>query len=208
MIISHRKKFAFFANPKTGSKAAGIMLRMAGVFDENDILIRQPFVGTRTADLCLPAYNAKDIPDHLTPAEAIERGLITLEQMREYNCFAFLREPEERYNASRIAMVMNRHGQISNGRPLEKPHLPQYMYFVVDDEEVITALDFDDYKAGIKHMYDILDAKYTHMDLVDIGYKRNWPNDRYKYNPLDHQPDIQLYKRMIQRTGGASSTLR
>jgi len=198
VIISHRKKFAFFANPKTGSKAAGIMLRMAGVFDENDILIRQPFVGTRTADLCLPEHNAKGIPDHLTPAEAIEQSLITLEQMREYDCFAYLREPEERFYASRIAMEMNRWGEISNGRPLEKPHLPQHMYFLVDDEQLITPLDFDNYEAGIKHMYDVLDAKFLHMDLVDVAKKRNIFPNRYVYEPIKHQKDVQLYKRMIR----------
>lgn len=203
MIISHRKKFAFFANPKTGSKAAGIMLRMAGVFDENDILIRQPFAGTRTADLALPNYNAEGIPDHLVPAEAIERGLITLEQMREYNCFAFLREPEERYAASRIAMVMNRHGEVSNGRPIEQPHLPQHMYFLVDGEQVVTPLDFDRYNAGITYMYEVLDAKYMHMDLVDVLSKRTFRRRnpyqmQYIYDPLKHQTDIQLYKRMIQ----------
>ena len=198
MIISHRKKFAFFANPKTGSKAAGIALRMAGVFDENDILIKQPFVGTRTADICLPAYNAEGIPDHLTPAEAIERGYITLEQMREYNCFAYLRNPEERCYASRIAMHMNRHGEVSNGRPLEKPHLPQFMYFLVDDEQVVTALDFDNYRDGIRQMYEVLDAPFEHMDLVEIASKRVFTTDKYKYNPLDHTQDEALYKRLFR----------
>lgn len=207
MIISHRKKFAFFANPKTGSKAAGIMLRMAGVLNENDILIKQPFVGTRTADLCLPAYNADGIPDHLTPAEAIERGLITLEQMREYNCFAYLREPEERFYASRIAMELNRWGIMSNGRPMEKPHLPQFRYFLVGGEEVVTALDFDNYNSGIKHMYDILDAKYTHMDLVGIKGKNLFraKNCKYVYNALDHKEDIRLYKRMLMKNANKNS---
>jgi len=197
MIISHRKKFAFFANPKTGSKAAGIMLRMAGVFDENDLLIKQRFAGTRTADICLPAHNLEEVPDHLTPAGAIEEGYITLEQLREYNCFAFLRDPETRYNASRLAMWMNRHGQISNGLPLEKPHRAQFEYFLVDGEQVVTPLDFGNYNFGIQQMYDILGAKFKHMDLIEIQKYRNFPLEKYKYNPLNHKTDIQLYKKMV-----------
>lgn len=201
MIISHRKKFAFFANPKTGSKAAGIMLRMAGVFDNDDLLIKQRFVGTRTADLALPTHNLEGVPDHLTPEGAIEEGYITLEQLREYNCFAFLRDPEERYYASRIAMVMNRHGEVSNGQPLEKPHRSQFEYFLVNGEQVVTSLDFGSYNDGIRHMYDILDAPFKHMDLVEIHRVRNFRCDQYKYNPLDHQIDCQLYKNMVKDDG-------
>ena len=209
MIISHRLKFAFFANPKTGSKAAGIMLRMAGVFNENDLLIKQRFAGTRTADICIPAYNLEDVPDHLTPRGAIEEGYITLEQLREYNCFAFLREPEDRYYASRIAMVMNRHGIISNGLPLEKPHLAQFEYFLVGDEQVVTPLDFGDYNAGIRHMYDTLDAKFNHMNLAEIQSYRRFASSKYlskyKYNPLDHNKDVRLYKKMVIENANKNS---
>ena len=86
MIISHRKKFAFFANQKTGSKAVGLILRLSGIFDENDIMIAQPFPATRTAAIELPAYNIGDRRssgvNHMTPSRAIEAGYITLEQLR------------------------------------------------------------------------------------------------------------------------------
>jgi len=205
MIISHRKKFAFFANPKTGSKAAGIMLRMAGVFDENDLMIKQPFAGTRTADICLPAYHLEGVPDHLTPAGAVEDGYITLEQLREYNCFAFLRDPEKRYAASRIAMWMNRHGVVSNGRPLEIPHRAQFEYFLVNGEQVVTPLDFGDYNFGIRQMYDVLDAKFKHMDLTAIRKYRKFHCKEYKYNPKDHQEDIKLYKTMMINNANKNS---
>lgn len=210
MIISHRLKFAFFANPKTGSKAAGIMLRMAGVFDENDILIKQRFAGTRSADICIPAYNAEGVADHITPEGAIEREFITLEQLREYNCFAFLRDPEKRYYASRVAMWMNRHGVISNGRPVESPHKQQFEYFLVNGEQVITPLDFGDYNAGIKRMYNAIDAKFKHMDLVEIANYRDvlikaQIADKYEYNPEQHQMDIKLYKEMMLRNENKNS---
>ena len=94
MIISHRKKFAFFANQKTGSKAVGLVLRLSGIFDENDIMIAQPFPATRTAKIELPEYNLNEhkthIVNHFRPEDAIEAGFITLEQLREYDCYAFL----------------------------------------------------------------------------------------------------------------------
>jgi len=80
MIVSHRKKFAFFANQKTGSKAVGLMLRLSGVFDKDDILAAQPFPATRTASIELPAYNIGDYNNmgkvtHMTPQDAIDEGL-------------------------------------------------------------------------------------------------------------------------------------
>ena len=100
MIISHRKKFAFFCNQRTGSKAVGIFLRLSGIFDENDILIAQPFPATRTARIEIPAYNignyTSDEVNHMTPQAAIDAGFITLEQLREYDCYAFLRNPRDR----------------------------------------------------------------------------------------------------------------
>ena len=86
MIISHRKKFAFFASQKTGSKAVGLVLRLSGIFDENDIMIAQPFPATRTAIIELPAYNLGEykshIVNHMTPERAINAGFITLDQLR------------------------------------------------------------------------------------------------------------------------------
>ena len=78
MIISHRKKFAFFASPKTGSKAVGLMLRLSGAFDEHDIMSAQPFLGTRTAKFELPERNLDEfkthLVDHMRPSEAIGTG--------------------------------------------------------------------------------------------------------------------------------------
>ena len=75
MIISHRKKFVFFANQKTGSKAVGLILRLSGIFDEDDIMIAQPFPATRTAIIELPAYNIGEyqsyMVNHMTPTRAI-----------------------------------------------------------------------------------------------------------------------------------------
>jgi len=109
MIISHRKKFAFFANIKTGSKAVGTLLRTCGDFDARDVCSRQPYASSRTMIITHPGHNV-DVVDaytkqsciHFTPTDAIKWGLVTLEQLREYQCFAFFRDPEARHYAGML----------------------------------------------------------------------------------------------------------
>lgn len=204
MIISHRKKFAFFANLKTGSKAVGIMLRLSGIFDENDIMSAQPFLGTRTAKIQLPEYNLNGIRtykvDHMTPTEAIEAGYITLEQLREYNCVAFLRDPKERFLASRMAMQINRYGMVAT--PATRKRMsgvapPQHTFFHVGDEQVVTALDFDDYEQETRKVIKQLGG-YEHMDVIEIPktYPGNLING-VEYKPSQHADDDAFYKRVL-----------
>lgn len=198
MIISHRKKFAFFANQKTGSKAVGLVLRLSGIFDENDIMIAQPFPATRTAAIELPAYNA-DVPDHITPTQAIEQGFITLEQLREYDCFAFLRDPYERFVACRAALQIDRNGVLHdpNGRGLRRVAPPQFEFFFVGDEQVVTPLDFGNYEQEIRTMMSSLGA-YEQMDVPQIKEILDPRMHRkVQYDPSQHVRDNVLYKQMI-----------
>jgi len=210
MIISHRKKFAFFANQKTGSKAVGIALRMAGVFDENDILTMQPFLSTRTANIELPAYNLNGhktyLVDHMCPQQAIDAGFITLEQLREYDCYAYLRKPEERYLAARVCIQINRHGVVAKPRTPNNSRKrfngnmsgecpPQHTFFYVGDEQVVTPLDFDDYEGGLRLMIDKLGG-INHMNLpaVTRSNKARFVAGREeKYDPKQHIKDEELY---------------
>lgn len=207
MIISHRKKFAFFANQKTGSKAVGLMLRLSGIFDENDIMMAQPFPATRTVDINLPEYNLGEYSslavNHMTPVEAIEAGFITLEQLREYDCYAFLRDPEERFIASRAAMQMNRNGKaFTPHRPYGgKPHPPQYTFFYVDDEQVVTPLDFNNFESEIHMLLEKLDG-YKQTDVAQVTrlyHKIKMPVRPVKYEPRHHARDIALYRNLIKQ---------
>lgn len=198
MIISHRLKFAFFANQKTGSKAAGIMLRLSGVFNEHDILINQPFLATRTVDIRLPGYNLGDKNwsqvNHMTPEQAINAGFITLEQLREYNCFAFLREPEERFHATRISMMRNRYGQAEYKKRMGGVPPAQYDFFHVDDEQVVTPLDFRKYDDELRRLYYLLDAPYRHLDFPVVE-KLKPVDTPIIFDPRHHQKDIVFYRR-------------
>lgn len=201
MIISHSKKFAFFANPKTGSKAVGFTLRLSNAFDDDVITSMNPMIGTRTAKIEMPARNLagheSHLVDHMLPSEAIEAGFITLEQLREYNCYAFLRNPEDRYLAIRIVEQVNRHGKIAPiGYKPKHPPPPQHKYFYVGDEQVVTALDFDEYGDGIRTMIAALGGT-NHLDVPEIiNTSRPKFVHNVTYNPQQHLEDEKLYRIM------------
>lgn len=206
MIISHRLKFAFFASQKTGSKAVGLFLRLSGIFDKNDIMIMQPFPATRSVSIELPAYNIGDYStykvNHMTPSDAIEAGFITLEQLREYDCYAFLRNPKDRYISSRASMMIGRKGNIAMpGNRVSGVAPPQYKFFYVGDEQVVTPLDFDKYEDELRMLLKKLGG-YEHMDIPRIA--KHFPvhlTREIKYDPRQHTEDEILYKKMIQGNG-------
>ena len=201
MIISHRLKFAFFCNQRTGSKAAGIALRFTGAFDENDILIAQPFPATRTARIEIPSYNLGDYTSsavtHMTPQKAIDAGFITLEQLREYDCYAFLRRPVDRFMAIRASMQVNRNGMFAKpNKVVAGVGTPQHEFFFVGDEQVVTTLDFDDYGAELKMMVEKLGG-YSHMDIPEV-VKEPIPYmpKKVEYDPKIHHKEEELYRKM------------
>jgi len=206
MIISHRKKFAFFANQKTGSKAVGLMLRLSGIFDENDIMVQQPFLATRTAEISLPGYNLGEYSSiavtHMTPASAIEAGFITLEQLREYDCYAFLRDAEERFIAVRANLQMNRYGKLlPMNRPMPFAPPPQYKFFYVGDEQVVTPLDFNNYENEIRMLLDKLGGyKQTDVAQVTQLYRTKMPVMPVKFEPRHHMKDIIMYRNLINKS--------
>jgi hypothetical protein len=201
MIISHRLKFAFFCNQRTGSKAAGIALRFTGAFDKNDILIAQPFPATRTARIEIPAYNlgdyASNVVTHFTPQKAIDAGFITLEQLREYDCYAFLRRPVDRFMAIRASMQVNRNGMFAKpGKRIAGACTPQHEFFFVDDEQVVTTLDFDNYGDELKMLVEKL-GSYPHMDIpVVVKEPKPYMPRKVEYDAKIHHREEELYRKM------------
>lgn len=177
MIISHDKQFAFFRNPKTGSTTAAFLLRLSGAFTSADFCapingmtetlpesakssLRAMIAagGRVTGDLdqAVTGYSA-----HLTPQQAIDHGLITLEQLRAYDCYAFLREPMDRA----ISCYAHSFGRIAPPEHFKTvlDHVEargdrgvlwrdQSDYFMVDGEQVVTSLPYEDFEAGIRLM--------------------------------------------------------
>ncbi len=193
MIISHRNKFAFFAVSKTGSKCAGTILRMSGAFDHTDICGPVPFAATRSVKIAFPAYNF-DVDEtlwaahlHATPEIAISKGYITMEQLREYNCFAFFRDVEDRHYAVQLA---KRKRDSTGGLTL--PMHMQHSYFDVRGERPVTPLDFRDFRGSLKTLLKAagghqFDGCLPHMTRVDRRDKYGL----YEFKRGDYGPDIQ-----------------
>lgn len=103
----------------------------------------------------IPAPNAV----HMTPTEAIGAGLITIEQLREYSCYAYLRDPYERY-LSAFNFTIGRVGGmpdifrdiVSRDVGMGLAARPQKDYFFVDGEQVVEPLDFSRYTEELKRV--------------------------------------------------------
>lgn len=151
MIISHRLKFAFFRAPKTGSTTTEIMLRICGVFDPAlDIMSGLPRFG-------LPGI---DDNQHMTPAEAIAAGHLTIEQAREYDMYATLRDPLARavsifgHATARLAPITNSAEafalKVKDGKDFGLLEKRQVEYFFVAGEQVCEPVEFADFVTNLK----------------------------------------------------------
>ena len=164
MIISHRLKFAFFRVPKTGSTTMELLLRMTGAFDDRDIaspVIRYAVpglgVGADRIPEPSPAAGRYVAAPHVTPQECIDRGYITIEQLREYSCYAALRDPFDRA----VSVFVHAHGRvpemtkamfdrtIREGKDYKLLEKPQADYFHVDGEEVLAPVDFGNFVSAL-----------------------------------------------------------
>lgn len=176
MIISHRHKFAFFRIPKTGTTTAQVMLRMCGAFDDTDTMtpsnvgqldpVNIPY--GRDIDPIVSMDGLRSF-NHVTPAVAIEYEMITLEQLREYDCYSFVRDPYKRH-LSAICHLLGRHVTpkqvhrlLDNTLEGHEMHpkvargiglvgKPQVDYFFVDGEQVVEPLNFSNYQSELRRM--------------------------------------------------------
>ena len=189
MIISHKDKFAFFQVPKTGSSTAVMCLRMCGAFDDSVIA-----VGSHIAEL--PPKNMPDFVyerisqskdkrlkqrhndwirgSHWTPTQAVSMGLLTIEQLREYDVYAFLREPKDRaisaycwsngHDPSPAAMRRDVHA----GNFWGIAGVRQVEYFKVAGEQVVEPLDFGDYDNELRRMIAGLGGyEFTEIPVIN-----------------------------------------
>lgn len=192
MIISHDKKFVFFRVAKTGSTTAEVLLRMSGAFDTAvDVL-----TGTREWEL--PACNVDESHidgrdpinfAHLTPTHAVELGFLTLEQLREYNCYGYLRKPTSRFISGYMHMQRGDKGRWTKHglQPQQywerrirdsQPHMggeiigrPQVDWFFYEGEQVVTPLDFHDYQNELRHIIGSVEG-YCPQEIPKLNNAR------------------------------------
>lgn len=226
MIISHRLKFAFFRVPKTGSTTAETILRLSGAFDDNDYMT--PNLGLQSTipeDVCealkesfrgqMPSDVRKN-PDafetvfnnsvwsfisHLTPSDAIKHGLITLEQLREYKCYAFVRSPRDRYLSAYLQTLGSSfptaggfQETVMNDRQfgglLVKPMVD---YFLVDGERVLDPLWFGNFDNEIKKVIGEIGG-FVFKEIPRLNPSRGRVSDKTHFftHEVDQKLRIQL----------------
>jgi len=175
MIISHSKKFIFLRPTKTGSTTADVLLRLSGAFDpEQDVFCQ-------TKEWELPPRNVPNVEEnsiqvaHATPQRLIDWGMVTLEQLREYDCYAFLRPVESRFVAGYLhcmrggywgkegkagyqpTQFMERwRNRMENFTPQDLLGTNQIDWFFVDGEQVVTPLDFMNYQTELRRLIDLV----------------------------------------------------
>lgn len=184
MILSHSKKFVFLRNAKSGSTTAQVMLRMFGGFDPSVDMLS----GTR--EWSLPPINIPDsIPGrtyagptieradrmnwhHSTPQQLIDRDVMTLEQLREYDCWAYVRDVKYRFISGCLHMTRGKYGPswthgVQPHMFLERFRAKELMFsaaeiigrqqrdwFFVGDEQVVKPLVFEDYEKELRFLID------------------------------------------------------
>lgn len=164
MIISHRLKFAFFRPPKTGTTSTSFYLRICGAFDDNDTLSGIPTHGLKPTKNLSRKNNGIDIVTqaHYTPAEAVDAGFITIEQLREYKSVAFLRDPFRRT----LSAIIHQSGRFCDPSFI-KHYITNYTelinkngllnssqsdWFYIEEELVLEPLAMDDYENELRSL--------------------------------------------------------
>jgi len=213
MIISHRHKFAFFRPPKTGTTTAMFFLRICGAFDDSDTLSGMPTHGLKQSiDLPYAEHDWVIVENaHATPEKAIELGLITIEQLREYRTLAFIRDPYRRTLSAFIHAVgrfcdpsyIKHH--IEKHSPTEPDGLltrGQSAWFYVDGELVVQPMLMDNYENNLREMIRYVDG--IEFPVIPSMNARHRARDAYPIDEwispefIDHvktryAQDIELY---------------
>lgn len=164
MILSPKNKFAFFRVPKTGSSTAAFFLNISRLPLEDDYTAPMPAFGIGD-----PIVLKKQDPKleeiiHATPEIAMRHGLVTMDQLREYECFGYVRDPYARLVSGlvhgmgprTIPQLMESQLEDIGYEGIVKRFTvlvsKQVDYHFANGEQVLTPLLMSDYEANLRMM--------------------------------------------------------
>ena len=211
MIISHSKKFIFFRVAKTGSTAGEFLLRMSGAFDlTTDSFTQQHWARLPAINPTWPSGVSVNWA-HATPQQLIDHGVLTIQQLREYACYAFLRPMEDRFVSSCLhgmkagnwgrldsmglkpEAFMKRWRRMDNlvikGRSIVGR--PQVDWFFVGDEQVVTPLNFTNYDDELKKVLASVSG-HVFGEIPRLNANNSLPQNREEWmrGVWDQYPEV------------------
>lgn len=195
MIISHRLKVAFFRVPKTGSTTMELILRMTGQFEDG----MATNMGRYSVGSVGELPNLEDnYLTHMTPSQAVQHGLLTEAQVREYTCYAALRDPYSRaisgyahIHANVIPLINPESFAASVKKNADYGLLqkPQVDYFYHDGEMVATPVNFGDFKNAINAIVNDVGGMPFPV-LPNFNKSRGKERDDNRENYIDNNPEV------------------
>lgn len=220
MILSHKHKFIYFRVPKSGSSTTQFMLRMASVWGEEDRMSGSVGGGvfpqqnwySLTAARAHPEITVPEVyqrGQHVTPKDLIDGGALTEDQLREYDCYGFMRDPYLRF-VSGIGHQMKRafnpvsfnricHKFLSgqgiteiNRKQLSLLTIPQYAYFEYKGEKVVNPLDFRDFETSVRFLLDRV-GSIKFPAIPRMNARQGW-RDTFTYDDFWTEPTLQLFE--------------
>lgn len=199
MIISHSKRFIFFRPTKTGSTTADVLLRLSGAFDPaQDVFCQTKEWELRPRNVPATSTEITDIGmAHATPRRLIDLGVMTLEQLREYDCYAFLRPVESRFVSGYLHCMrtgkwgtVGRYGYqpkqfMERWRSRQRCFNPsdllghaQVDWFFLDGEQLVKPLDFKDYEAGLRRLLDVVGGfQFPEIPRINRAHQHHVVNE-------------------------------
>lgn len=193
MIISHKFKVVYFRVPKTASSTVELMLRLNGAISDIDVC---------TSEMSVSLTN-KNIPDrvlaeletgsgelqHMRPIDAVNFGLLTEQQLKEYQCYATLRSPLDRWRSilghAGINDLDSALEALKTDRHFGVIERPQYDYFSYKDKLICKPLLFKNINEELRRFAKLFDIDLPHE--IPVINKNSLLN---KMAPLrDYVPD-------------------
>ena len=217
MIICKSLNFAFFRAPKTGSTTTTFLLRLGRVWPEDAIMSYTPYGDFPEQNFISPITfmrdpltwkpeldpNGNPITDqgivyeypyfaHTTPQQMVDKGIITIDELKSMNAYSFVRNPIDRMLSAAVHVV-GRHAtprtilamldkqfptklHPKKRRTMGMTSIPQADYLYVNGEMVIKPILSTPFRDAVDTLCDASGIpRYAHMPR--LNNRPAWKDD-------------------------------